>query len=618
MMKRLLLNLWSFLMLAAPFALQAEEINFGYCGPIKEPYFLKGNPVGQLYGGAIELPQATAQSYKGCSITSILVGFGTAEKCEVEIFIATDLSAAPLYTQKATVNQRSFTPVPLNTPFEITGEKLFLGYKFESTSVDDAPMAFDRDQSILSEYGHWVSTPFYPENFRKSWEQYYPNFGNVCIRAIIEGSLEGGISATPESMTIPPLVRPDTQFNAQLTVLNSSPSPINNIEILWSAGQNSGSQSFEFDTPIKTGSKEVANFKMKTTDTGKDIPVVVSISKVNGQPNDYSDTQITSKVLCSWDYALRNVLAEKNTGTACGNCPLGIVAFEMIEKEAEEGAFLPVEVHNYNYTADRMYCESYYPWNSRYTGGSAPCATFNRIGDEYYSPMYEVVNERYNTIHNSITDVDISLATTRTGNNAEVTASVRFSEDHSDIDYGVGFILTEDNLGPYNQSNYFANGSKGPMYGWEDKPGYVSMVFNDVAREIFDWEGAEGSIPQNVTTGNTYKWTKTLSLDKCTNPDNVKVTAFVADRKTYEILNAIRAKLGTSVSISDTEISDAAPRAICHNGILTVEGDYTEAFVYTPDGRLVTTLCPGRQRAVPSGILLIKIADGSTLKIINR
>lgn len=621
MMKRLLLNLISIFMLSVPFMTNGEEIDFGYCGPIKEPFFGDGNAVGTVYGAAMEIPQATAGNYKGCTISAISVGFGTAAKCEVELFVSTDLSQSPAYTQTATVKPREFTTIPLTKPFRINGETLFIGYRFVSTSMSDSPLAFDRDRTILSEYGHWVSNPYYPDMYNRSWERYYPNYGNVCVRAIIEGTPSEGMSASPESVRVPALVRPDSEFTANLTVLNASSTLINNIEILWTAGSNSGSCSYTFDTPFKTGSKQVASFRMTATEINDALPLTFSISKVNGEPNDLQDTQLTATTTCSWNYSMRNVLAEKNTGNACGWCPSGIVGFEMMEKEVTDGSFIPIEVHNYNYPSDPMRCESYLPWNDHFTGSNAPRVTLNRQ-NEFETPNYDILMPRYEEIRNTITDVDIRLDTRRAGDSAEVTASVHFSNDHSGIDYGVGFILTEDGVGPYPQRNYYAGGGNGVMRGWEDKGSSVSMIYNDVAREIFDWNGAEGSIPVNVEAGNTYTWVKTLSLAKCTNHDKVKVTAFVADRKTYEILNAIRAQLGTSVGIDTTESIAEAAKVNCKGGILSVEGDYERAYVYMPDGSLITTIRPGQQRVAPEGILLIRIeggsSDGKVLKTVAR
>lgn len=54
----------------------------------------------------------------------------------------------------------------------------------------------------------------------------------------------------------------------------------------------------------------------------------------------------------------------------------------------------------------------------------------------------------------------------------------------SDKNYRIEIALTENNVDPYPQTNYFADNSEGPMGGFEELPSPVSLRYNFVARTL--------------------------------------------------------------------------------------------------------------------------------------
>lgn len=234
-------------------------------------------------------------------------------------------------------------------------------------------------------------------------------------------------------------------------------------------------------------------------------------------------------------------------------------------------------------------------------------------------PYYEALKTRFNLLR-TVSYVDIYLQSTTSGNELNVQATAHFKKDLTDLDYGFGFILTEDNVGPYSQTNNYSGGVRGAMGGFENEPNPVSLIYNDVARDIFDWEGAEGSIPEDVTAGKDYVWNKTLSLSHCTKPENVKITAFIADRKTGEIVNAIRSTPGVSVNV--TEMKDVAnePKVTCHGSTLSATGNFSIAKVYSTDGRFIGSLRSGGTMTLPTGLYIVRTEGtpdaGKTFKVV--
>ncbi|MBD5204244.1 MAG: Omp28-related outer membrane protein [Bacteroidales bacterium] len=614
-MKKILLLVLSFIAMVIPS--MADTMEFGYCGPIGGT-FGSGNAVGTTYGEALEIPAATAASYDGCKITGVSVGFGTAEKCEVEVFLSTNLKKDPFYTQKATVKPNQFTVVELDEPYEITGKRVYVGYKFVSSSTSDSPMAFDYDEALRSTYGNWVSISVTGSDFNSRWEHYYASYGNVCVRAILEGNVSGKATVTPVAVDVSPLVRPGKEFTATLTLLNTSAQPAESIEVEWKAGEETGTMEYVFDTPLEPSRRHTATIRLMATEENENLPLQFRVTKVNGERNYEDDVTLRSTVCCSNIYSVRNLLVEKNTGVQCGWCPRGIYAFERMEEEVTDGSFIPVAVHNYS--RDPMACDSYKPWNDKFVGYGAPKATFNRVSTSNTDPSYENVRSMYESMR-TVTYADISLQTNVSGAYADVVATALFSKDLSGINYGMGFILVENNVGPYSQANNYAGGSTS-MGGFESMPSAVPLIYNDVARQIFDWNGDSGTIPSSVTAGTSYTTTRSLSLSGCKDVINVKVIAFIVNKNSGEIVNATRVSLGKSTGVESIEEAARNVSVSCTGNQISASGDFNLARVYSIGGTVVDTLRPGESATVSSGLYLIKIEGGSDngkiFKVISR
>lgn len=617
-MKKILLAVFSLVAFVMPTVKAADAAEFGYCTKFGGVMNTSGDAVGTAYGQALEIPTVTAQSFDGSKIVGVSVGFGTAAKCEVEVFISTNLQKDPLYSQKATVKPNEFTNVMLDTPYEIVGKRVYVGYKFVSTSSSDCPMAFDYDSANKSNYGNWVSVAVDASQFNKKWEHYYANYGNCCVRALIEGNISGDASAVPSSVELPPLARPGRDFTSVLKVLNSSTVAIDDVEIGWTAGNNSGIFEWRFENPVKGGATGSVNVPMVCDEEGEDVACSFRVLKVNGKDNYDSSKELTASLFNSFSYAVRNVLVEKNTGTRCGWCPRGIVGFREMEEQITDGSFIPVAVHNYDYPSDPMACSSYRNWGFKYSNG-APSGTSNREGG-IIDPSYEILMGKYKAQHVR-TFAEIELETSMAGSFADVSANVRFYKDINNADYGVGFILTEDGLGPYAQNNNYANGTT-PMGGFEKQNSVVMLTYDDVAREIFDWEGDGSVIPSSIQAGTSYPVSKSLSLEKCTKPENVRVIAFLTDRKTGYIVNSIRVRLGNSTGVDNVVESVSPVSVVCSGNVLSADGDFTSAMVYSADGTTVAEMISGERRTLNPGIYVIKIAggssDGKIFKVIAR
>ena len=600
----------------------AEDVVFGYCGDIKEKCIEVSSGFGAA--AAIEIPELNAQAFVGKELSAVSIGFGSGKNREIELFLTYDLKGEPFYTQKAQLeNDNSFNEVALATPYTVEGKSFFVGYKYLASNKC-YPVMYDGNEADLSQNANWVSFPGYArptaDTYKIYWEHNYAKYGNNCIRLILSGETESAPSAEVSNVDVPIIVAPGESFFATVTVTNTSLVDVKNVTVDWTVGDDSrGSADLIFDTPILPGSTGRASMMMYASEEDNEqMPMTFAVTKVNEMENPTADHIFNSTLSNTALAFVRRVVVEKYTGTGCGYCPVAMYAFDRMIEEVTDGSFIPVEVHNYG--SDPLHCSSYADWYSLVGITGAPGASYNRVkGIPTAGVSYAMVKAQYNALHLP-TFLDIKCESDLNGNVKTVTT---FSRDIASHNYGIGFILTEDQLGPYAQTNYYGNTGNTDAGPYGNMNSVFLTEYDNVARQIFDMKGAYNSIPASVKLGERYEYTTTLDLSRCKDLTKVNVIAFVANRSNGEILNAVRVKLGSNSVLSEMVENDYADaRAIVEGGSLSVVGNYSSAFVYSMGGNLVATLLQGDNVALGAGVYVIRVAssDGNdkTIKVMVR
>ena len=178
----------------------------------------------------------------------------------------------------------------------------------------------------------------------------------------------------------------------------------------------------------------------------------------------------------------------------------------------------------------------------------------------------------------------------------------------SDDNFSLAFAITQDNVGPYDQTNYFADNSEGEMGGWESKPAEVSTYYNDVARGYY--------VAQEIdnTPGEEHSLSCTLPLD-CLNDDreNFNLVAMVVNNVTGDIENAVMMKSSSFAGVR--MIRDTEMNIKVQNGIIYVGDTDSDIRIFSSDGKLINVSHGVEYISLPSGIYIIK-AGGSTQKVV--
>lgn len=616
MTRRLLTTVSAVLLLAS--GMQAEErtMPFGYCGDPVNSVGIQTKNV--YYGAAMQIPAETAARLAGCEVKAVQVGFGTGVNKEVTVFLTHDLGGTPFVTEEGQVRVRQFNDIELTTPYVIDGSEFYVGYIYKSKDSVNFPIGIDNESESVTSYGNWYSQSLSQEGLATSWTHLDEDFGNVCVRILVSGENLPQWSCIPLQIELPGLARPGKPFEVLASVRNQGCEPIRELEISYEVGEtSSGISSVTLEEPCDPGKTVIISYEATVDEDGKDLPFTMSVSRINGNPNDDPERCVSGAFTCSDRYYFRNVVAEKYTGLSCGYCPLGIYGFSEMEKNVTDGSFIPIAVHNFPGN-DPMVCGDYDGWVKKYNpNGQAPMATVNRV-QEYglIQPDPATLQALYHTLHGACpVNISVGSRILEGGKSAWVSSVSTFAEKTQGSAYGYSVVLTEDNLGPYPQMNYFGDGSLGTMGGYEDEPNPVMTVYNGVARAIYDWSGSREGLPSIIEAGESVNYGREVSLANCTDPANVNVIVMLVNRMNGEIVTAASRRLGTSDSgVSETGADDGRdfPAVIAANGVVKVYGEYEKATVYGADGRVAGEIRPGGEATVGSGIYIVvtETADG--------
>lgn len=251
------------------------------------------------------------------------------------------------------------------------------------------------------------------------------------------------------------------------------------------------------------------------------------------------------------DYILypRLQVLEEGTGTWCGYCPRGMETIERLRKEGKVN-FVAIAVHcPYNaYYREPMEVRDYQFLPFR----GFPSGLVNRkaeVGMGYYYTHSTIANQPQETPYK----VELNIEKTdKLDYDLHITTTLGFNSNETQL--RLQYVLVEDSVGPYPQSNFYAgNPQDGGAPSWEKKPQYGPHIFHDVARMVYPvGEEAQtvGHLPQVMRRGEEVKQTFHLFLpSSVAKASNCRVVALLIDTQTNEIVNAAVQELRTVTAI---------------------------------------------------------------------
>lgn len=469
------------------------------------------------------------------------------------IFLTNDLQKAPFYTQEYTTNTtESMTQctVVLDEPYTLeAGKEVYIGMKYTTTSKNDYTIVYDglpdgdyrgswyaveKATTVKGDDGKYYTVT------NLEWDNLGDDAGALCISATIEGENFPDNRVIVNNISVQPIINKNEPFRFDVAFTNNGATSITSIGYEYTIGNQeaiTGTYKLGESLAYSASTGIYVTDNVYTGTPGENIDIKFTITEVNGNTNnsEYGYSVAQTYVLDEGKGYNRNVVIEEFTGTWCGWCPRGIVAMERIREEFPNGELIPIAVHS----QDEMYNST---WGRvlAYNKG-LPDATINR---EHFTvnPEYNNIMGYYNDIKNvpALGKVDLEYTFDADTTNIIITATTEFAVDVENAadKYALSFAITEDNVGPYKQTNYYS-GMTTDCGGWEKKPQSVMTMYNDVARQLIDFKGSKNSIPESVEAETEYPFELTKRLNSSIkNTKNINVIAYLLDTTTGGIVNA--------------------------------------------------------------------------------
>lgn len=326
------------------------------------------------------------------------------------------------------------------------------------------------------------------------------------------------------------------------TITNNGSSAITAITVKYNDGTNTYTTNLSSLNIAPFGTYNFTCTQPYTVPSVGTHPISMWIELVSDgdQSNDSMNTVIQGVPFLP----THHVTFEEATGTWCGWCPRGAVYMDSLDATYPATTDL-IAVHN----GDPMVVTAYDAGVGTLIAGYPSILVNRGIVDDPSNAFAQ-----YSATINDFGYAD--LVPTVTYNNStrvcSVAVAATFAANLSG-DYRIAVVFTEDNVtgtaSTYDQHNYYAGGSYGPMGGYESLPSTVpaaQMHYNFVARDISGgFGGAAGSLPSTITAGNTYNYTYAYTIPAAYNVANMRVHVLLIDNQsaTQMILNSAGATI---------------------------------------------------------------------------
>ena len=363
-----------------------------------------------------------------------------------------------------------------------------------------------------------------------------------------------------ESVSLNKYSMPSTDNTLSLEISNNGSNDISAIEVNWNDGTDDHISTINVNIPIGATASVDHPIAVNYSTIGQQN-ITVTITTVNGTNDDNPGNNVQNTIFNTLSQSgTKKVLAEEQTGTWCGYCPVGDVGFDYMTSTYPD-TFIGIAVHG---GADPMTVFDYSFSLSDLIGDAYPAASIDRTTAPF-TPSQTDLENNYNTHINKITPADLELSSTISGSDLAITAEATFYSNFSTANFRLGLIIIENGVtgtdSSYDQINYFANNAHGPMGGYENLPNPVpasQMVYDHVAREIIGgFEGEDNSVPTTITDTQTVQYNFNYTIPSTSSQDNLYMILVLIDNTDGTIVNATQKSINDSLSTSDLELASA-------------------------------------------------------------
>ena len=578
--------------------------------------FYEGNSVtfiqvkeGATGGSALYFPATTMQAYAGCEITDINVSFfNRSDETEVKVFITTSLDAEPLYQQDVKGVSRGWNKITLDTPFEIDGSAVYIGYEMTGQYYLSYSNAFiDGEEYILQGDGGWNE---------------YTNIYSASLYATVTGGNLPRNNVSIGHITLPGYTLTGEPLAASGEFSNLGLDNVDRLTVTYMVdGEAAGEETVDVEsTAYRTeGTFNLNGISLNTTGE-KNVQLV--LSAVNGKADaDPSDNTSEARSIMALDeFVQRNVLFEVFSTELCSNCPNAHEAIHRAFGDKEN----VIEIgHHAGYYQDGFTIDESkeYEWFYPPTRLYAPAMMLDRtsfadnlptlytdespvagIGEAYLRAAYNEANSVP-----AMAEVNIRHNLDREARRLEVTVDGKTLIQQNRTDKPRLYVfLTEDSVFSTTQS-----GATGSFYHRHVARRSLTPTWGD-----------------EIDTDNGFSASYTADLPEEWDMGMLRVVAFVAyyapdDRLRCNVLNSAVARIAPDLAsgISVTEAGGGMAEASFDGESIITPGGNDGVTVLDMSGRTVMDVRNGGTstslKGLQHGIYIVKVKTGNSFETIK-
>lgn len=320
-------------------------------------------------GVALFFPQSRMQAYRGCKITQIdLQLYDKTSTDGLQIFISRSLTGPHDYSETLTADKAKMS-ITLQTPYEITGDSLYIGYTVEG-------MRYLCYTNSIATDTEWI--------WKRSsgWAQYTKDYTANLTATISGDALPNDVRLTYAYMPEFSRTGQSVPFTAQ--IINLGAATVNSLGVTYYV--DGEPYSTETISDLNAASRKSESFTLSSFRMADESEHNVSfaITEVNGKadgtPADNSSRE--ERMLFRKDFVGMPTVMEVFSTELCTNCPSAHKEIESVVGDASD----VIEIgHHAGFYTDpfTVSASSEYEWFYNTASTYAPAVMMNRwyMGD---------------------------------------------------------------------------------------------------------------------------------------------------------------------------------------------------------------------------------------------
>ena len=594
-----------------------------------EDYYSTGIEKTETFDCAIFIP-GNLEPVAGATIHALRIWFHANTKVkDLKVWMSSRL---PKTAEQATIECKSIENAEagvkdyrFDNSYQIPAEGVYVGYTFTITSLasdyDAWPIYISKGMSTSNafffkssvSYKNWID-----------WSQQPGEWGNLAMQVLIGDnflsygagleSVNNGVALVGGEVSVP------------FKVKNYGSAGIKNLNYtVTTNGVTSPEYYLNIDDNPNNAFYDIKSYKLKLQGDAdaKRVVKTVTITKVNGKPNEVTDGRASKNCDLTSVAKLspRKPVMELYTTNTGGLCPLGLVAIDRLSKTHPDD-FVGIEVH----AGDVMALPSYTSLREQLQTSTYPWGDINRelithpyLGDQIYTAEMPLtmfgIEDDFQNAKQKVVEAHVEVVPrwdNADSTRIKVNTHTVFQYDCPQAEYALSYVLCADSLtgtgDAWGQNNILPHFKDAHNFDFDSEVLNTFVLgeslvkglkFNHVAVALYgDEYGIPGTIRAPLVVDDVQKHEYFIDITGNTfiqNKKNLKLVALLIDTRSGRIVNADKqAILDPYSSGIDSYVGNEA----------------VEVARYSIDGQLLTT--PRK------GVNIVKYSDGRVVKVLVK